>query len=412
MDISKYINMTLDSYRDSVSGKITNIPDKFVFAYGPYMCMRKGEYEKECDEIAQYNKYMSVMVHAAYLIRKITSGISYRDAKKTFKDFNLSVFMTFGNTGDTESDYILQALNSFSNNYLSKIRKDQKEKGELESFMTCASPIVPYQETIRRADQLDSAEEMTRADIANTIPKILTHSSVEKQIQELLLENLPEIMLNYNLCTVLLDGSQKTNLIKLDKLIMRDESVSIASQKYYFLATVHYYELYNTVNYDKYVKFFEEAGDFSKTQSYSAFEAMIDSMAKSTDIDIAAESWDDPTMDSKEEAAVSVLINSQKVISKIDEERPKYDFGILNDFINVKRFMKFEEFPNRLFVGSLEKSRIVNINNMGGDRNYYEMDNNTVACPFLDLRTFQPRVIVLYANTNEIGILDDFQDLY
>ena len=163
---------------------------------------------------------------------------------------------------------------------------------------------------------------------------------------------------------------------------------------------------------DGYVKFFEEAGDFSKTQSYSAFEAMIDSMAKSTDIDIAAESWDDPTMDSKEEAAVSVLINSQKVISKIDEERPKYDFGILNDFINVKRFMKFEEFPNRLFVGSLEKSRIVNINNMGGDRNYYEMDNNTVACPFLDLRTFQPRVIVLYANTNEIGILDDFQDLY
>ena len=139
---------------------------------------------------------------------------------------------------------------------------------------------------------------------------------------------------------------------------------------------------------------------------------MIDTMAKSTNIDITVESWDDPTLDAKEEEAVSQIIQSHTNYIQEKTSEVKYNFGILNDFINIKRFMKFEEFPNRLFVGSLEKSRIININIMGLDRNYYEMDNNTVACPFLDLRTYQVRVIVLHANTNEIEIIDDINELY
>lgn len=409
MTVEKYIDTMLESYRDS-DRKLSSVPDNFIYAYGPYMCMQPGAYENECDEIARYSKLMNVMVHAAYLIRKITSGISYRDAKKAIKDFNLSIYLTFANSKDDDGVYTV--LSSFANNYLSKIRKDQKEKGELESFITCASPIIPYQEIIKRPDQLGTAEEeATRVDIARNLPTETPQIYIEGQLQSLLMTNLPEIMLNYKLCTVLSDIDLKSNLLKLDKLMIRDSSVSIEAQKYYFLATVNYYGIYNTDEYEKYIHFFEEAGDFSKTQSYSAFESMVNTMAKSTNIDIATESWDDPSMDDREESAVSTLIQSQYTI-KDNEERSRYDFGILNDYINVKRFMKFEDFPNRLFVGSLEKTKIINVNNMGGDRNYYEMDNDTVACPFLDLRTYQPRVIVLYANTNEIGIIDDIHDLY
>jgi hypothetical protein len=49
---------------------------------------------------------------------------------------------------------------------------------------------------------------------------------------------------------------------------------------------------------------------------------------------------------------------------------------------------------------------------MGGDRNYYELDNNVVICPFLDLRTYQPRFILLHANTNDIEIIDEIDGLF
>lgn len=412
MDTMKYIDMQLEEFRNSSAGKLSNVSDSFVFAYGPFMCMTKETYEQECDEIARYNKWMAVMVHAAYLIRKITSGVSYRDAKKIIKDFNLSNYLTFANSSSKNDDDIYNALQSFSNSYLSKIRNDQKEKGELESFMTCASPIVPYKEMVKKPDQYGTTEEMSRVDISENLPSHITEDSVIQQIHKLLLTNLPEIMLNYNLCTVLLDDkSSQSNIMKLDRLMIREGSVSIEAQKYYFLATVNHYKLYNNTEYENYIRFFEEAGDFSKAKSYSAFEAMVNSMVNVAYVDNAVESWDDPSMDLKEEKAVATLITSQYTI-KDDEERPKYDFGFLNDFINVKRFMKFEEFPNRLFVGSLEKAKILNVNNMGGSRNYYEMDNNTVACPFLDLRTYQPKVIVLYANTNEVTIIDNINELY
>lgn len=402
MTIEKYIDTMLESYRDASNGKLSSVPDNFIYAYGPYMCMCAGRYENECDEIAKYNKLMNIMTHAAYLIRKITSGISYGDAKKVIKDFNISIYLTFANSKDDNDVY--DALHSFSNNYLSKIRKDQRERGEFESFITNASPIVPYQR--------DTAEEMARVDIVKNLPTTMTQALVVSQLHQLILSNLPEIMMNYHLCTVLADNDLRSNLTKLDRLIIRDDSVSVDAQKYYLLATVNYYNLYNNEEYEKYIKFFDEAGDFSKNQSYSAFESMIESMANSTDISIAAESWDDPSLDSKEEAAISQIVKSYSNNIRDDLDEAKYDFGILNDFINVKRFMKFEEFPNRLFLGTLEKAKVVNINNMGGDRNYYEMDNNTVACPFLDLRNYQVRVIVLHANTNEVEIIDDIQERY
>ena len=365
MEITKFIDKQLERYRNSSTNKL-EVSDNFVLAYGPYMCMAKGLYERECDEIARYNKWMSIMVHAAYLIRKITSGVSYRDAKKIIKDFNLSNYLTFANSSSENDNDIYVALHSFSNSYLSKIRSEQKEKGAFESFITTATPIVPYKEMVKRPDQLGTAEEMTRVDIANHLPKNFTDDSIRNEITSLLLNNLAEIMMNYELCTVLVFNSiyEKANWFKLDDLLVRDSSVSFETQKYYFLATVNFYGMHNSPEFGNYLHFFEEAGDFSKMQSYSTFEAMVNTMANATNTDIAAESWDDPSLDAKEEEAISQIVNSHNKYSKDIIEEAKYDFGALNDYINVKRFMSFEEFPNRLFLGSLEKSRVVNINNI------------------------------------------------
>lgn len=408
MKTSFFIDKVLENYRDSNTGRLSLVPDKFIFAYGPYMCMSKGEFEHECDEISKYNTWMAMLVHAAFLIRKITSGVTYGDAKRIIKEFNISVDNRFG-TDDVNYD-MKQALMKFSIDYLSKIRQEQRLKGDLESFMTMAAPIVPYEGTVKKKDIV---EEDNHADIINDLPKNISEENFQAELTTILYQNLAEILMNYDKTVVLFDdeNSYSPNLIKLDALTIKSDSISIATQKYYFLATVNYYGLWKSPQLVKYMKFFEAAGNFNKTQSYSAFEAMVNDMANSTNIDIAAESWDDPTLDAKEEQAVSTIIDSQTSL-KTDEEKAKYDFGALNDFINVKRYMKFEEFPNRLFIGSLEKARIININNMGANRNYYEMDNNTVACPFLDLRTYQPAVIVLHANSGTIDIIDDINDLY
>ena len=88
MNIIEFIDSRLEKYRDQADGKLSLVDDNFVFAYGPCMCMTNGCYERECDEIARYNKYMQVMVHAAYLIRKIKFGkVSNAEAKSIIKDF-------------------------------------------------------------------------------------------------------------------------------------------------------------------------------------------------------------------------------------------------------------------------------------------------------------------------------------
>ena len=412
--ITTFIDSRLERYRDSADGSLKIVDDNFVFAYGPAMCMYSGCYEHECDEIARYNKYMQLMVHAAYLIRKISSGDhSYADAKSIIKNFIISIDNAFG---DGEDDKIIKStLKNYAIDYLSRIREEQRARGDLESFIVNACPVVPYDGTIKKQG-VDYAEEDYHVDIvANVKSAINTELSRKSNIVDLLLNNLGEIMMNTKLTVVLFDENHnldRVNLLKLDSLTKRISDVSIGCQLYYFLATVNYYGLQDNVAFDKYLKFFETAGNFTKTKSYAAFEEMIEEMALSTNIDIAAESWEDPTMDEKEEAAVSQLIQSHTSYIEEKTAEVKYDFGILNDFINVKRFMKFEDFANMLFISSLERARIINVNNMGLDRNYYEMDNDTVACPFLDLRTYQVRVIVLHANTNEIEIIDEIHDLY
>ena len=194
------------------------------------------------------------------------------------------------------------------------------------------------------------------------------------------------------------------------KIAFRNNEVSQPTQLYYFLATMNYYGLQNTPTFTKYLQFLNDMGDFSTTKSFSAFESMINSMAEATNINISTESWEDPSMDEKEEQAIAELIKS--TAGYIGEEKEvKYDFGLLNDFINVKRYMKFEEFPNRLFLGSLERSNVINITTMGPSRNYYELNTNKVVCPFIDLRDYSPKAVVLHANSNAIEIITDYSDL-
>ena len=413
MNLTDFINDYLSQarYKSSKGRGPTGvmIDQSFVYAYGPYMCMTPG-FEKDCDEIARHNITMRLLVHAAYLIRKITVGISYDAAKKLIKDFIISVDNEFPMNSNLNKYRLV--LTDFATKYLTGIRNVQRANGHLESFMTTASPIVTYNQTIEKKE----IEESYQATCAPEILQYCKHPTeieIYNILEKLLLDNFDVILMNADKYTKVLTDSQTgtSDLVKLDKLTSSFESFSHGTQVYYYLAFVDFLKIPFEV-FSKHLNFLKEAGDFSKFQNYEAFESMVDEMASYTNVNIAAESWDDPTMDEKEEIAISEIMKSHNISQAFPEEPAKYDFGALNDFINVKRFMKFEEFPNRLFVSSVERARIINVNIMGADRNYYEMDNNTVACPFLDLRDYQVKVIVLYGGSNEIQIYEDINDIY
>ena len=405
MDLVRFIDQKLTQMRESSEGNLSNVSDDFILAYGPYMCMHAGAFERECDEIAQYNNIMQLMLHAAFLIRKISAGISYGDSKKLIREFIVSVDESFPSS-DFEVESSRNSLLKFASDYLTIIRDEQKANKHLESFMTCASPIVPYDETLRKVD----ANEATRVDISTKLQDAMNKSypprfeNRRKYLITLLLDNLAEIMTRYELCTVLADEvTQNPNLLKLDRLVLEMKGVPSSVQAYYFLATVNYYNIPDQV-FEKYLNFFKEAGDFGKLQSYSAFEAMIDEMSENTLVDISLESWEDPTMDEKSDAAIDTLIHSHSSDAPSDIE-VSYSFCDLEDYLNVNTYMKFEEYPNRLFVSSLENRHIININDMGGNRIFYELDNRVIACPFLDLRDYVPKVVVLNGRTGNIAIM-------
>lgn len=414
MEIVNFIDKKMDEYRDSKTGKLSLITDDFIFSYGPFMCMYRGGYENECDEISRYSVIMRVMVHAAYLIRKITSGITYEDAKKTIKEFIISVDNNFDDQTDEK-----ESLINFAKKYLEKIRAEQKENKSLESYMTNVSSIVPYETPKLKKKDPNFDEEEFHADNAEIIEEALNsygNNKVTNQayLKSLLLNNLGDIMMNNDLCIILFDDSEENiNLANLDKYIKKNSKVSPDVIKYYFLAGINFYKI-PIKKVLKYLDFFKTIGDFSKMLSYEAFESTVNMMAGNTSVNnIPSEVWDDPTLDEKEDNAVKQILQSHEDYGRtIANTTSRYNFGSLNDYINTQSYMKFEEYPNRLFISSLSKANIININNMGNDRVYYEMSNNTIACPFMDLRDYTVKVVVLHSDVNKIEIIHNITDLY
>ncbi len=417
MDIVELIDEQMAWYQSK--NMLAQIPDDFIYITGPFMCMYKDKgYEKICDEIAKHNPIMRAMVYSAYIIRKITSGISYGDSKKLLKKFIINVDQSFSKE---ESD-IKAKLTSFGINYIDIIRKEQSTNKNLESFVTCASPIVSYE------DQLidKESDDFFRVDNSKKFQKDLTlfGNTLESRnlyLKKIFLNNIGEIMMHYELANatdIFTLGS--LNIRVVEEFIANANIAPIKTLKYYFFAIINYAKI-SSEKLNKTLNFFRVAGDFSKDISFESFTNMINNLSKDIDIkEIAIESLSDPEMDKQESEAIGMLLKeaNDKSSDSNNRENAKYDLGALNDYINIRRYMEFNDYANRLFTASLTQANIININSMGNGKMYYEMSNDTIACPFVDLRDFMVKVIVLYSNdksditSNNIIILDDITDMY
>ena len=397
--IREYVTHELDQFKNE---EYKFVPDAFVYAFGPYMTMNPG-FEYECDDIAKYNIPMLDMLHASYLIRVISKGVSYKEAYEIIKDFIIKVDMNY-------QDPILKdhkdKLIEFANKYSNRLKEEKDTNNYLESFITNSAPIVPYEGHMIQKQEIDPMY-VTKVNIDYNIDE---EYDKENELNSLLLNNIEYILMYNDLVTSLIDLNypNSLNLSELDHLMIHNDYVPDDVKRYYMIATTLYFKIQkSTLN--EYINFFKLASNFSTSQSYESFESMINNVADIINVDISEESYNDPDMNQK----VNELLDSVLPVrnNNIDKEYDRYDFNRLDSFFAIGRFAVFTPYANSFFTQVNKKYKILNYNN-GTDPNkiYFELDNDSVVCPFLDIRDERIKVAVLDKGTNDIYVIHDLRE--
>lgn len=414
--LTAFLDEKLQEIRDKNDGTLRSVNDAFVYAFGPFMSMEPG-FEKDCDEIARYSDAMKIIQFVAFLIRRITIGVSYGSSKKIIRDFIVQVDTEFPKDRYTTTN---QCLIDFAVNYLENLRSEQGTN--LESFITQSAPIVPYQPVMLAKQPLEPGLE-TRIDCVDAVQAVITQANQNvtnrnTALMTILQNNLAGVLKWKDLTTVIEDPETgANNLMELDHLIIDNREVPHGVRAYYFLATINYYGLPIEI-FDKYLNFFRVAGDFSKPQSYESFEAMIDEMAETVNPNISMESWQiDLEAEGYDEKSIQRLIGDIPMDSgkPISEKDPTFDVNKVLNYIALHREIQVGEWPNRAFSQDFSKGNIVSVNHFDNNVTMYEvqmegMNVPLLICPYVNVIDWKPRVLVLYGKTNDLEnmLLTDF----
>lgn len=376
------------------SKSIEEIDNHFIFLFGPYMVMTKG-YENICDRLGKSSDIMKYLIWGAYLVRK-TANMRVMECAKEVSAFNIFIDKQYFPSEDIKNKFF-----DFSRSVLESHQKDTFKKST-ENFVTCAAPIVQYEGTSIKKQAIDEAEEEELEEddtLALEHACQLPNEKMEEILKDLLLSDMLIVLKNCD-C---IKGLDFNVIPSINKLI--DNLQDSIIKDYYFKAAIYYYSTKDNDDLREYLKLYRGFTNPSEPKDYAAFEAIVSEYSNTLGVpSISVNEYDDADLDNEEQKAIAQLTKSAT------HEKVTYKLDTLNNFIAVNRFMKFEEYPNRLFMGSLDNIKILNIINMGGDRNYYECaigdDSITpfICCPFLDIRDLKAKVIVYNVEYDKVSI--------
>lgn len=403
MNLIPIIRSKLDEFKKK-NPTFINLSDDFIFAFGPYMCMCTGHFEKECDMIAGYSSTMRFMLHAAYLIRALNNPSANR--RLTIREFVKSVNDSF--TDSNEKNTLLK----YAEDYAKEITK--KGHRSVESAMIAMSPIVPYSETVSVDIQTESppSDVSIVGEIDQSLIGMTNHDTWLEALRKLFLSNFVPILVNYK-CAEIFYVPQGNMLTTIDKSLLID-NCPIPVKTYWLLAMINYHNIEHS-DFIKYLKNYKDtvsalSNDMS-TESFSNFVEL--NVRELGSLDISVEALNDPTLLDTDRSAINCLLEAHKKFrERVSDYAPTYDYDKIMSFIALRRYMKFEEYPNRLFTGTIEKHDIVNVNDYGEDQYGFEMDNGTMVIPFLDLRDLKPKIIIVDGYTGEIKVSDSMHEDY
>lgn len=362
--------------------------DDFAFLYGPLMCMEPG-FEKIADRFANENKVFKVILTAAYLYRKITSSISYKDAKLLIRDFIVSI-------DDIFDDEIKQALTAYATRYLKTLRTEQRQNYYTESFMTSSAPIVPYNPSyINRKDLIEPCIETIEMIQKNTNEDM---DALKNILWKLLLENIDGILYYNNLARVLhKNDNGKYGLLELDPFIYQMDEIPSPIKLYYILGILNYYHIDKTT-IDTYLDFFKIL------KSYNDLD--ISKIIKESTIDYGIESIH--YINDNSIKSISDILNSNKSYLKLKDDLSKmeleYNLDLLDNYAIINTYISFEESADRYFEENVGSYDIIDIAYSDDEKKYYEMHSGKIVAPFVDLRDSKIKFLVLRSNSDTVEV--------
>jgi len=371
--------------------KPINTDIKYILAYGPSKAMTPG-YEKECDDIADNDssKCMRFIILYAFIIRK-DRNILFKEARDIHSKIVMDCEKEF-NVNDPLQLKMKEKIYSILKLWLNK-----KIEPLNESFVTSAAPIVPYKNLMFKQD--------------NFINDLTIDKDPNLILKNHLIEHIGYILQysNYSIIDAMNSDYSKISSMNLPIEVLN----------YYKLAYLNYHNMINNVIDLRNITYKLE----NKFSDDNSFNTMIQSMITNTDISnsiynidyqYAIESLEDPTMDKRCNIAINKILNSNKIYKEEEYKaayKIKYELqSLLNE--TAKRYMKFDEYADMFFTSNIDSTHIVNINHFDKNRVIYEMDNDTLVCPFIDLRDYKVKILVLYQYNSLVETVEDFASVY
>lgn len=343
-----------------------NVPNCFIFQYGPYIAMTLG-YEQETDDISKHNIIMKILQAGAYVLRMIDR---LNGDKKAIRDFfNKAVI-------EVDSDFP-EKLYPEERKAVFDLIKHQTEKvisHGSESVMTAISPIIPYTGIIEEYASMEN-------------------SSVEDKLRTLLLQNLEGILRNTDMISYSKDMTKEIH----DAL---GENLSPESdiRTYYILAALNYLKP-EKATLEAMIEFYDSFTDFEKEMPYDAFEAVINRSIANATPAIEGE-WEDPNLDSKEHEIVEKMLSDTRLNNIEREDGPNFDLNSIYNFIALNRYMQFDSYSQRVFMDTFDATnpqgaQIINVNRIKDKIVAFELSTGVLEIPYLDLRDYKIRYIYL-----------------
>jgi hypothetical protein len=199
------------------------------YEYGPYLLMTNNIPSTLKISDIKNDYELCAMVHMASIIKSINRKDRIFHIKNIIHDAIINIPDEY-KYKDILKDKYFDIINS--------IRGIQKEEKLLESAMINCSPIVPYCGTIRKPGDESTNELLIPRDvnISFLIDTFRTYHTlndiINNVLNKLLIENITDIIVNYDSCVKIRNNSEKNDFVYSGKTVKIPNFFSLPEFKY------------------------------------------------------------------------------------------------------------------------------------------------------------------------------------
>lgn len=408
---------TIDHYMRE--GDFIDVDESFIYLYGPYMVMHRGNYEGMISDLCKRFPIMVLFDQASKLANTLETDNSYKDLKSKILEMNRKYL----STGAKEATIFTDACNICIEN----IRKHQRDNMLLESAMTNFAPIQPYGSVIYKTTDGVGAEippasmhlspsengsnlYENASEFCRSLDNHLDHGNINDVINDLLKQYLLPILLNTGLTPVInTHGDKPWEFVEgLHRLLMKTEAPRVYEnyQFYYLVCALKFAGYLPDKRYHQLLR------PYMKPEKRS-FESLMTAFTLPENTDLSLYEENLFSMEAWEVLSEEAQANIDKILAKVEEDNPiqtnAYDLDRFMAYIHTHRHINCNEYANMLFLSETRGIKIEQFNTFADNVLICEINGEYLVCPFTDLADDYRIKLLCMNKQSEIFIKDHFR---